>query len=191
MPDGLEPPFDDGPHDPFPPPPDDRAWRHPSELSNLAGPAMGGVAPRRQGSVGLVVMSFLGLTLVLAGTIALASSLAKDPADDVVASRSVRDLVYVSSSTTAEPGRSGWLGISAVEEEGRSGVTVTACDIGSPAATKLRRDDLIVSVDDIPTPRMAQLITVLAASAPGHTARIKVVRDLRCVELRVVLGRQP
>jgi S1-C subfamily serine protease len=139
-------------------------------------------------------MSCLGLGIVVVGTLALAGSLAHDPApDDPVASRSVRDLVYVSSSTTttAEPGRSGWLGISAVEQKGRDGVTVTACDLGSPAADRLRPDDLIVSVDNIPTPRMAQLITVLAASAPGHTARIEIHRGGRALVLSIVLGRQP
>jgi S1-C subfamily serine protease len=125
------------------------------------------------------------------GTLALAGSLAEDPQPDAVASRSVRDLVYVSSSTTAEAGRSGWLGISAVEEEGRDGVTVTKCDRGSPAAASLRTGDVIVAVDDIPTPDMAQLITILAGSAPGHNAHIEVERNGRSLVVPVVLGRQP
>jgi S1-C subfamily serine protease len=190
MRDGLEPPFDDGADRPIPPSPGDRAWRHPSELRGGA-PTAEPTRTRRAGRASLVVASCLGLGLVMLGTLALAGVLANDPEPDVVQSRSVRDLVYMSSSTTAEPGRSGWLGISAVDEEGRDGVTVTECDAGSPAATELRKGDLIVAVDDTPTPRMAELITVLAASAPGHTARIQVERDGRSLLIPVVLGRQP
>ena len=191
MRDGLEPPFDDGSDRQFPPSPDDRAWRHPSELRGGAGSPPAGSETRRPGTIGLVVAACLGLGLVMFGTLALAGSLADDPEPDPVASRAVSDLVYMTSSTTAEPGRSGWLGISAVDEEGRNGVTVTDCDTGSPAADHLLEGDLIVAVDDVPTPRMAQLITILAASAPGHTARIEVERDGRSRLIPVVLGRQP
>ena len=113
MRDGLEPPFDDGSDRSFQPPPGDRAWRHPSELRGAATQHPAGATTHRAhrtGRIGLGVAAFLGLGLVMFGTLALAGFLADDPDADPVASQ-VRDLVYMTSSTTAEPGRSGWLGI--------------------------------------------------------------------------------
>jgi S1-C subfamily serine protease len=190
MPDGLEHPDDDEFLRPLPPPPGDRAWRHPSELREPAVDAGHGVATRRSGSVGVAFAALVGVGMVVVGALVLAGALSEDPEPDVAAPRSVRDLVYV-SSTTAAPGSSGWLGISVVEEPDRPGVTITECDPGSPAEDSLAPDDLIVAVDDVATPRMAQLVTVLAASAPGHTARIRLVRDGRTIVVPVVLGRQP
>jgi hypothetical protein len=192
MPDGPPPPFDDGPDGRSPLPPEDRLWRHPSELGRSASIGDVGVALRRPTSAGLVIAIGVGLGLVVLGTLALAGSLARDPGgdDDATPARALGDVVYVSSSTTTAPGRSGWLGISAIEDD-RDGVTVTECDPGSPAERQLRPGDLIVEVDGVPTPRMAQLVTVLAASAPGHTARIRLVREERALEVAVVLGRQP
>jgi hypothetical protein len=210
MPDGLEPPPDDGPDAPAPPPPDDRLWRHPSEVGRAAAtpparsgapiaPSGGGTATTHRMPLGAMLAAGVGVGLFVVGTFVVAGWLTTEREGDSSSSRTIHDVVYLSSSTTAattastvvESSRPGWLGISAVDVAGAGGVTVTGCDPGSPAERSLRPHDVIVSVDGTPTPTMAELIVVLAASRPGHRAAIRLVRDDATVSETVVLGRQP
>jgi S1-C subfamily serine protease len=145
--------------------------------------------------IGALLAAGVGVGLFVVGTFVVAGWLTTEREGDAASTRTIHDVVYLSSSTTAstalDTAQPGWLGISAVDQPGAPGVTVTETDPGSPAERALRPRDVIVSVDGTATPTMAELVVVLAATRPGHHAAIRLVRNRATLTVPVVLGRQP
>jgi serine protease Do len=90
----------------------------------------------------------------------------------------------------------GWLGVQLqdVEASGRSAAAagVAAIERNSPAAKAgLRPGDLIVAANGQPTETSRTLIKTVAATAPGQSVQLLVLRQGRSLEINVTVGRRP
>jgi serine protease Do len=89
----------------------------------------------------------------------------------------------------------GWLGVQLqdVEASGRSGAAagVAVVERASPAARAgLKPGDLVVAVNGQPTETARALIRAIAATPPGQTVQLLVLRQGKSVELSVTVGRR-
>lgn len=180
MPDGFEAPFDDQPWDPPTPSPDDRLWRHPSEMASI-GPPSALAAPPRPRRLSTVVLSGLGIGLFIAGSIAMAGLMgdAGAPLPHVGG-----QAMFLSSTTVLI--EAGWLGVNAIDTP--LGVTVIACDPGSPAEVALRRGDVILAVDGAPTPTLADVRLRVQSERPGSLVTIHLLRDHVDMQMQVTVA---
>ncbi len=72
------------------------------------------------------------------------------------------------------------------------GVWVSNVGEGSPAAdSELQVEDIVVAIDGVPTPDTWTLQTIVAASGPGETITLKVLRNKKEREIKVTLGEMP
>jgi serine protease Do len=90
----------------------------------------------------------------------------------------------------------GWLGVrlADVEASGRSGAAagVAGVELGSPAAKAgLKAGDLIVAVNGQPTETARALIKTVAATPPGQSVQLLLLRQGKSLELAVTVGRRP
>jgi membrane-associated protease RseP (regulator of RpoE activity) len=183
---------DDEPFEARPPlPPEDRVWRHPSELAAsplpLAPAAFVGDQPVQWGRMtGLFVVATAGAVLV-----AFAFHLAFRPGPSVLRTEGVTGtpvaVTAVASTVLSAPGGKAWLGIAGTDVDGVA--TVGEVRPGSPAAVGgLEADDQVVAVDGSPVAGMAQLVAAIGRRAPGDTCRLTVLREGSPLDLTVVLG---
>ncbi len=90
----------------------------------------------------------------------------------------------------------GWLGVQLqdVEASARSGAAagVAAVDRTGPAARGgLRPGDLVVAVNGQPTETARALIRTVAATPPGQSVQLLILRQGRSMELSITVGRRP
>lgn len=186
MSDGFEPPFEEQPpHSPFPSP-DDRLWRHPSEMARIGPPSAAApvVAPPRPLRLGGIVLTGLGLGLFLAGSFVAAGFLHTPQAP---IRQTATEALFISSSTTT--GLGGWLGVSVVDTA--QGIEVLACDRGSPAEIALRPGDVILGLGGYLTRTTAELVDVLRLTPPRSVAPVLVVRNHVIIQLQVQVAPHP
>ncbi len=70
------------------------------------------------------------------------------------------------------------------------GAVVSSISGGGPAAAAgLRRDDVIIGIDDTPVSDGTELIVAIRSHAPGDTVRLRYLRDGQTDSVEVVLGR--
>jgi hypothetical protein len=184
MPEGSENPNDwEPPSRPLPP--DDRLWRHPSEVGRVADVALSARAPRR---VVTALMTGAGVGFVVVGGILLLAWLDGGPSTPT-ANPIEAHVVLVSSSTTTEaPATTGWLGVSAADVT--EGVQVTECDPGSPAAEKLKAGDIILAFNGQRVAKLSQLVGFLKGSKSGSLAQISIERQGTRQTIPVILARK-
>jgi hypothetical protein len=171
MPDGSENPNE--PEIPSVPlPPDDRLWRHPSEVGNQAV-----VTQSPRGAHGLVtaLVTGLGVGSVLLGGIFMLVWLESGPSTPSPTAIEAHVVLVSSSTTTQAPPSPGWLGVSAADVD--NGVQVTECDPGSPAAEHLKAGDIILAFNGRPVTKLAQLVGFLRSSKSGSLAQIGIERQ--------------
>ncbi|MBA2496248.1 MAG: PDZ domain-containing protein [Acidimicrobiia bacterium] len=195
---------------PGPPlPPDDRLWRHPSEVAWE--PAAATIAaPHGRDPRVWPIAAAAGLTgAVLSVSVAVLLGLPDQPD---VATRSAQAIVAQSvTATTGHPPvattvaarpPSVWVGIegsdvaddriAALQPHTGGGVLVVSVRDDSPAlAVGVRAEDVLIAVDNDPVTSMAALAAHLRARTPGETAVLTVVRDGATLDFPVVLGRRP
>lgn len=89
----------------------------------------------------------------------------------------------------------GWLGISVEDARGDGaspGVRIARVDRGGPAnRAGLAPDDVVVAVNGERVDTARSLIRTIAATPPGATVRLTVLRQGRQTEVPVVVGRRP
>jgi serine protease Do len=96
----------------------------------------------------------------------------------------------------------GWLGVAiqpvtppvarAMGLKKPGGALVADVTAGSPAEKAgLRRGDIVVAINGEPVDETRELSLKVAMLSPGTTARLKVIRDGREIDVPVVLGEQP
>ncbi len=176
MPDGFENPFDDDPPPSVFLPPDDRLWRHPSEVGRLSPDPQGGATRRILASV----TTGLGIGMLVIGAVLIVGWLDAAPPKEIDSAEQpiVTHVMLLATSTTtttsADDDHAGYLGVYAANVD--AGVQVTECLQGSPAADALRAGDVILAFDGHPTATLAQLETLLRTSRPGTLARIDIRR---------------
>jgi serine protease Do len=96
----------------------------------------------------------------------------------------------------------GWLGVAiqpvtpavarAMGLEKPAGALIGDVTAGSPAEKAgLRRGDIVIAINGEPVSETRELSLKVAMLSPGTTARLKVIRDRREIEIPVVLGEQP
>jgi len=179
QPDGELPGF------PALPAPDDRVWRHPSELP---------VAPtgerRPAGQPAwpmwpVAVTSGLVASLLAAGTIALIGS-----------SKSPGPVTLVTTTLTASQSAV-WLGIEGTDLTAAqsapaavaSGAVVGRSMPGSPAERAgLAPSDVIVAVNGTSVPNMAALVATLRTHSPGEVVTVEILRGHQLRQMRVTLS---
>jgi len=185
MPDGSENPNDwEPPSRPLPP--DDRLWRHPSEVGGVADVELSAEHPRRV-IIGLI--TGLGVGFVVVGGILMLAWLDSGPSTTPAAKTIEAHVVLVSSSTTTEaPAATGWLGVSAADVS--EGVQVTECDPGSPAAEKLKAGDVILAFNGQMVTKLSQLVGFLKVSKSGSLAQISIERQGARQTIPVILARK-
>ncbi len=195
---------------PGPPlPPDDRLWRHPSEVAWE--PAAATIAaPHGRNPRLWPIATAAGLTgAVLSVSVAVLLGLT-DQAE--VTTRSTQAIVArgVTATTERQPVATTvatrpptvWVGIegsdvavdriAALQPHAGGGVVVVSVRDDSPAlAVGVRADDVLIAVDDAPITSMADFAAHLRTRTPGETAVLTVVRDGATLNLPVVLGRRP
>jgi membrane-associated protease RseP (regulator of RpoE activity) len=185
---------DDEPFEARPPlPPEDRLWRHPSELGPApvaAGPAastlVAPTGPRWGRMTGLFVVATAGAVLV-----AFAFHLTFRPGPSGSQSAGVSAVPAAVTATVstviAAPAGRAWLGITGADIDGVA--TVGEVKAGSPAlAAGLQVDDQVVAVDGRPVGGMAELVAAIGRYGPGEACVLTVVRAGGLVDIAVVLG---
>lgn len=187
---------DDEPFEPRPPlPPEDRVWRHPSELASSPFPgtpmASAFVAdpPSRWGRMtGLFVVATAGAVLV-----AFAFHLTFKPGPAAVPSTTIGNVpaaavtATVSTLISSPGGGRAWLGISGADVDGVA--TVGEVKDGSPAEEAgVLPADQVVAVDGVPVDGMADLVEAIDLYSPGDSCTLTVLRASQPVDVVVVLG---
>ncbi len=202
----------------FPPlPPEDRLWRHPSEVAaerrRRVWHARGmqvhedAARSRRRNLVasGAIVLSAAGLI----GLVALATTMHSAPSPSTVAASA---FLSTTSAAGGPPGQSNtnerpWLGVRGTDTEpdrdgdtssspqqpapvkATRGAVLTEVEPGSPAAqVGLRSGDVVTAVDGHPLRSMADLVSVVRQRDPGTPVVIVYSRDGREQATTVVLG---
>jgi S1-C subfamily serine protease len=87
--------------------------------------------------------------------------------------------------------RHGWLGVTDVTPEGRSGAEVEWVDPHGAAAHALRAGDVIVGVDGWRVHSTADLFSMLYVMAPGTKVSVEAMRGTRIVRTAVELAPSP
>ena len=199
-----------------PPSPDDRLWRHPSELGQSAAPPgvsplasglePGGRRPSRLRSLSVAAAT----TVVCAGlaSAALIVVLTENGTGPVatIATNAI-PITSVASASTASSASSvtevepistlaapaqAWLGIEGRDLDTAGGVMVVGVDTTSPAARGgVAADDVIVALAGRPVPTMADLVNAVRAHSPGQQVEVTVVRNERLLSLHLVLAERP
>lgn len=129
------------------------------------------------------MLCVVGIGVLIVGSIAATSWLEGTQTTNLPAVDQARFM----SSTTALS-QVGWLGVNAIDSP--VGVTVTACDAGSPAQIALRRGDLILAVDGAPTPTMADVRLRVEAALPGTLITLDVVRHHVTLRVQVPVAQR-
>lgn len=183
--------LDDDAHDlPLrpPPPPTERAWRHPSELGRLQGPA-GTPTSRPKGWLLLIATALVGtvIAVVLVGLVREVGG-PEGAVTDQAGSGSVTTRWSRSAPRAAEA----WLGVQGTDLGDAAAVMVTGVDGDSPAAAAgLQPGDTIIAVDDRPVATFAELEAAIATREVGEVVVLLVVRASVHLELRCVVGPRP
>jgi membrane-associated protease RseP (regulator of RpoE activity) len=187
---------DDEPFEPRPPlPPEDRLWRHPSELASSPLPTsptqstLVADPPMRWGrATGLFVVAAAGAVLVaFAFHLAFQPGPASTSSATTIAPGPTAAITASVSTMVLAPGGKAWLGITGLDVDGMA--TVGEVKAGSPAAAAgLLAEDQVVAVDGEPVAGMAELVAVIGQYAPGEACTITVLRKAETVDLVVVLG---
>lgn len=195
---------------PGPPlPPDDRLWRHPSEVA-WAPPAATIAAPHgrnaRLWSVAVAAaLSGAVLTVSVAVLLGLADPPVTSPrAAEAIAARSATATTErpAGITTVATVAPTVWLGIegsdmaddriAALQPHAGGGVLVASVRAASPAlGAGVQADDVLIALDRDPVTSMAALAAHLRTRTPGETVALTVVRGGFTLDLPVVLGRRP
>ena len=168
MSDGSWGPTDE-PSDHSPPPsPDDRLWRHPSELGSMRNPPDPPATRRHLGSI-------FGACIIAGGAMLVGLNLVSSPDQPAKSESASLASTVVQSSSTSVAAPHGWLGVTGVD--GPEGATVKDCDPKGPAAGILRSRDVIRKVDATPTPLMSDLARSLRRLHPGDVVVVEFSRD--------------
>ena len=178
MPDGIDEPEDEVFRDAGPLHPDDRLWRHPSEMAVVT-PAR----PRSRPAVALA--TGLGIGLIAVGFFVIGRWTDADPDQTLTITPAASQAALI-SSTTSGPTTIGWLGITAVRATG--GLRITSCQPSSPASIVLNPGDILLRIDSAPMPDLAALSSFLRGSRPGQQVALHIKRNGTRVDLTVVLG---
>lgn len=149
-------------------PPEDRVWRHPSEVAR----ARASARRARRRRIGAAA---------LAGGVVAGAALAGVVGHDEPVSRSP-----AVAASTQPPATRGWLGVHGHDHE--DGALVDDVVVGGPAhRTGVRPGDVVVSVDNGPTPSMGALVDAVSRRRPGDVVVLGVRRDGTHHEMRVAL----
>lgn len=186
---------DDEPFEARPPlPPEDRLWRHPSELASSplpAGPGPSTLVAAETGTrwgrrTGLFVVATAGAVLV---AFAFHLTFRPGPSGSQSAGVSAVPAAVTAAVSTviAAPAGQAWLGITGADIDGVA--TVGEVKAGSPAlAAGLQVADQVVAVDGLPVEGMAELVAAIGRYGPGDACVLTVVRGGGLVDLAVILG---
>lgn len=164
------------------PHPDDRIWRHPSELRGFATAPV--AAPPRWGRW---IGTTLAVTAVIGGALVAGAALtgAPEPGPDAEMMSSPPAAVALLATSTSTREQPGWIGLSGVDTP--EGVEVVSCDAAGPARAKLRAGDRILEVDRVTIGRMRDLSRYLTRRAAGDTVTIRFERSgvVKTVQIRL------
>jgi serine protease DegQ len=112
--------------------------------------------------------------------------------------RQVMDQIIQTGSVTR-----GWIGVEvqdisaeaaadAGKRPGAKGVLIAAVVRGGPAERAgVKAGDILVEVDGKPVPDSSTMLNVVAATEPGKTALLKLVRGGTDVSIKITVGRRP
>jgi S1-C subfamily serine protease len=184
-------------------PPEDRLWRHPSEV---AWPTTAGPRARARGSRLWAVALTSGLTgAVLAlGVVAVVAGFGGSTTERSVGRGPVEDVL----DTFTKDGKDGmpaigdsWLGIEGADLDvshvtfpgvvDPGGVLVVDVVDGGPAAVAgIVGDDVVEAVDGDRVASMADLVAVLSRHDPGDVVTVEVRRGAATHTLEVTLGQR-
>jgi len=167
-------------------PPEDRLWRHPSEV---AWPTTAGPRARARGSRLWAVALTSGLTgAVLAlGVVAVVAGFGGSTTERSVGRGPVEDVL----DTFTKDGKDGmpaigdsWLGIEGAD------LVVDVVDGGPAAVAGIVGDDVVEAVDGDRVASMADLVAVLSRHDPGDVVTVEVRRGAATHTLEVTLGQR-
>jgi len=162
-------------------PPEDRIWRHPSELGAVAAPER-----RRRPGARAVAAAAAGALLVGGAAVVL------DAGGEGAPTTSTTLAAAVDTALTA-PRAPAWLGVhgtDATAGDGGALVGQVAAD-GPGHRAGLRPGDVVARVDGRPTGSMHDLVLALRRHAPGDVVVLAVVRDGAWRDVRVRLDAWP
>ncbi|MFN0315139.1 MAG: Do family serine endopeptidase [Burkholderiales bacterium] len=111
--------------------------------------------------------------------------------------RQVMEQIIQSGSVTR-----GWIGVGvqdlnpelaeSFQLPDTKGVLIASVMPGSPAAKSgIRPGDVLLAVDGKPLPDSSVMLNVIAAVAPGKTTSVKLLRQGKPMELKVLVGKRP
>jgi len=170
-------------------PPEDRIWRHPSELGvhGTASDATpeAGPRPRRALVAGAIAA---GALLVGGAAVALE---ARDA--DVVerAAPSTSATVAVVDASGPASARPAWLGLHGSDADVEGALVDEVAPDGPAHRAGLRPGDVVAAVDGRRTATMHELVVLLRRHAPGDEVVLAVVRDGATIDVRVRLQPWP
>lgn len=167
MADGSSPDDEFGPV----PHPDDRLWRHPSELQGVVSPPAR-PAPGWSAWAGITVVGCVVIGAALFAGAALTGRPTPDPEVEMVSSRPAA-VALMATSTSTEPAH-GWLGLYGVDTP--AGVEVVSCDLAGPARDKLQAGDRILEIDRVAVGTMSDLARFLKGRTAGETVTVRYER---------------
>lgn len=208
----YEEPDDERPPGGPPLPPDDRLWRHPSELGSLEQPApAAGLAPgqiQRTSAraafagvciagalvaVGMVILTQPGpdglrRPAVVGRVTTSAPAITSLTAPFAAAANPIRPSQAPPLATTLSPlGRPGRLQVQVTEADSSVTVVTVQAD-GAAHRAGLKPLDTIVAIDDLPVTDADSLSLALALTRPGDTVALSAERAGEPVQIQVVLG---
>jgi serine protease DegQ len=96
----------------------------------------------------------------------------------------------------------GWIGVEVQDigmdapdsgkRPGTKGVLIAAVVRGGPAERAgVKAGDILVEVDGKPVPDSSTMLNVVAATEPGKTALLKLIRGSADVSIKITVGRRP
>ncbi|NLD75756.1 MAG: PDZ domain-containing protein [Acidimicrobiales bacterium] len=205
----YEDPDDERPPGGPPLPPDDRLWRHPSELGSLAGHAAAAVTPPDAGQRTSARAALTGVCIAGA-LVAVGMLLLTQPGPDGIrrpvvgrVTTSVPGITTLSTPfaaaanpvrpsqalplATAPANRPGRLQVQVTEADGAV-VVVTVHADGAAHRAGLQPDDQIVALGEAPIDSADGLSFALALTRPGDSVSLSAVRAGEPVQIQVVLG---
>jgi S1-C subfamily serine protease len=184
---GYDDPFDDEAFRPAPPP-QERTWLHPSEMSAAAQPSRRG--PWR--TAGLLA---IGAIVVMATVTLVGKGMELSSHNDLDASGAAQltastDVAPTSTAIVTSIGVRASLGLTGYDATG--GVRVDTCDPGSAARKAgLRHGDLVVRIGGSAVRNLAGLDALMTRFAPGQRVAIVALRNGATIKLAAVLDRAP
>jgi S1-C subfamily serine protease len=180
----LDDDADDLPEGP-PPPPSQRKWRHPSEVSGAA--AVSKPASGRPSRWSVLAVSAVVGTLVAVVAVGLVREMGSSGSGRAVGNR-VGSFNAGTSTGSSTP----WVGLAGADLEDEGAVMVTEVEADGPAARAgIVAGDVVVRVDEVVIASMSDLQDEIGRRSVGDTVVIHVIRASVRMELPCTLGERP